>query len=225
MNPDKSFRLLTAVTGAAGTILLVASFAINPGPPPGSTVAQILDFGRQHEGQIMLAGWMQGMGSVLTVLFALALVHVAGPARKLAGWLTLVSGVGIVCTSLVECGLYFAAVEAGWGGDVAALTTALTLIKGVQHVYLIVPALLLPVGWTLSGCRLLPAVFGYAALAIGASLQILGPLGLVSPLQPVVDTMLIVQGVWFLAASAALGVRTFGLGDRLGRPAALAVQA
>lgn len=204
MHTDTAFRLLTALAGAVGVTLLIASFPMNPGPPPGSSLPQILDYGRQHESTIVLAGWMQGMGSLLNVLFALGLIQLAGASRKLSGWLTLLSGTGILVASLAECGLYFAAVEAGRGGDGTALMTTLTLIKGVQHVYLIVPALLLPVGWALIQSRVLPRVFGCSGLAIGVALQVLGLAGILYPLQAVVDTLLIVQGMWFLVASVAL---------------------
>ncbi|MGH2470326.1 MAG: hypothetical protein ACRDGF_09640, partial [Chloroflexota bacterium] len=197
MNPDRSFRFLTAVAGAVGVSILIASFIMNPGPPPGADLAFTLGFARQHATTIALAGWMQGMGSVLNVLFALGLMQIAGAGRKLSGWLTLLSGAGILATSLAECGLYFAAVAAGKAGDTSTLLTALTLIKGLQHVYLIVPALLLPVGWTVFRSRILPPVFGCMALAIGAALQVLGIAGVLDALQPVVDTVLIVQGVWF----------------------------
>ena len=78
------------------------------------------------------------------------------------------------------------------------------LIKAVQHVFLIAPALLLPLGVVLLGSRVLPRAFAYLALAIGTTLQIFGLVGLLGVLQPVIDDVLIVQALWFVAAGFAL---------------------
>jgi hypothetical protein len=43
------------------------------------------------------------------------------------------------------------------------------------------------------------------ALLLGGALQALGLLGIFSPLQPLIDALLIVQGVWFLATSITVG--------------------
>jgi hypothetical protein len=53
----------------------------------------------------------------------------------------------------------------------------------------------------------LPHGFAYLALALGAILQGLGLVGLFGALQPVIDVLLVVQGVWFLAAALTLLVR------------------
>ncbi len=155
----------------------------------------------------MLGGWLQGIGSLLTVLFALALVHLAGATHRFAGWATLLAGAAILLVSLVEVTFYLAAAEAAVTGDVATGAIANALIKAVQHVFLIAPALLLPLGAVLLGSRVLPRAFAYLALALGALLQVLGLVGLFSPLQLVVDVLLIVQGLWFLAAAFTLLVR------------------
>jgi hypothetical protein len=78
------------------------------------------------------------------------------------------------------------------------------LIKAVQHVFLIAPALLLPLGTVLLGSRVLPRIFVYLALAIGVTLQIFGLVGLFGLLQPIIDDLLIVQALWFVAAGVAL---------------------
>jgi hypothetical protein len=42
------------------------------------------------------------------------------------------------------------------------------------------------------------------AFALGATLQILGLLGLLYPLQPLIDVLLIVQALWFVTAAITL---------------------
>ena len=207
MLTERSSRYLTAFTGAVGTLVLIGSFVINPAPPAGLTTAQLGDWATQHHTTIVLGGWLQGIGSLLTVLFALALVHLAGATHRFAGWATLLAGGAILLVSLVEITFYLAAAEAAVSGDVATGTISNALIKAVQHVFLISPALLLPLGAVLLGSRVLPRAFAYLALALGATLQVLGLVGLFGALQPVIDGLLIVQGVWFLAAAVTLAVR------------------
>jgi hypothetical protein len=199
--------MLAAACGMVGTITLIGSFAINPAPPAGLTTAQLADWAVQHHTTLVLGGWLQGIGSLLTVLFAVALVHLAGATHRFAGWATLLAGAVILLVSLVEVTFYLAAAEAAVTGDAATGTVSNALIKAVQHVFLIAPALLLPLGAVLLGSHVLPRAYAYLALALGAILQVLGLVGLFGVLQPVIDVLLIVQGIWFLAAAFTLLVR------------------
>jgi len=200
-------RILAAACGVLGAVTLVTSFVINPAPPAGATVVQLAEFASRHRHTIVLGGWLQGIGSLLLVLFAIALVHLAGAAQRFAGWITLLAGAVILMVSLVEITFYLAAVEALAKGDPALGTVVDVLIKAVQHVFLIAPALLLPLSVVLLGSRVLPRAFGYLAAALGATLQTLGLLGLLHPLQPVIDVLLIVQALWFVTAAVALVVQ------------------
>jgi hypothetical protein len=199
-------RILAAICGVAGTVILIGSFMINPAPPPGATISQLADFANQHSFTIILGGWMQGMGSLLTVLFAIALVHIAGATNRFAGWVTLLSGSALLMVSLTEVAFYLAAVQAARDGDAALGSISNSLIQAVQHVFLVAPALLLPLGVVILGSSVLPRLFGYVALVLGTVLQALGLVGLFTPLQALIDVLLIVQGVWFIAAAVALVV-------------------
>src|SRR5262249_31123432 len=134
--------VLAAVCGVVGTLALIGSFRLNPGPPDGLTPGQLVDWAVQHHTTIVFGGWLQGIGSLLTVVFALALVHLAGATHRFAGWATLLAGGAILLVSLVEVTFYLAASQAAMMGDVATSTIANALIKAVQHVFLIAPALL-----------------------------------------------------------------------------------
>ena len=197
-------RALAALSGIAGPIVLVASFMINPAPSADSTPAQLRDFALQHHATIVLGGWLQGIGSLLIVVFSVALVHYATAMNRLAGWITLLAGATILMVSLVEVTFYLAAVQATELGDTASGLAANNLIKAVQHVFLIGPALLIPLGFVLGSSRILSRPFAFSALGLGASLQVLGLLGLFHLLQPVIDVLLIVQAVWFVLAAIAL---------------------
>src|SRR5262245_8295990 len=160
--------VLAGACGVVGALTLGASFAINPAPPANATVTQLADFAIQRHNLIVFSGWMQGIGSLLLVLFALALVHLSGALNTYAGWVTLLSGAILLTVSLVEVAFYLGAVEAGISGDVNTGLTSNALIKEVQHLFLIAPALLLPLGFVLYRSNVLPRAFSYTAFAIGA---------------------------------------------------------
>ena|SRR5215469_5239219 len=197
-------RDAVALCGILGAPLLVLSFVINPAPPANLDPAQLRAFAVQHHDLIVIGGWLQGMASLLLVLFAIGLVHLAGAAHQLAGWITLLAGAVILMVSLTEITFYPGAAQAVENGDLTSGIVSNALIKAVQHVFLIAPAMLLPVGFVLLGSGVLPRVFAYLALAIGAALQVLGFLGLFGMLQPVIDNILIIQALWFVAAEVAV---------------------
>jgi len=198
------FRIVAGLCGIFGAVALVSSFVMNPAPPAEFTVSQLRDFAVQHHVGIVFGAWLQGMGSLLLVLFAIAVVHLAGATHQFAGWITLLAGATILMVSLVEITFYLGAVRAAEAGDLTSETVSNALIKAVQHVFLIAPALLLPLGAVLLGSSILPRAFAYLALAIGATLQIFGLVGLFGVLQPIIDDVLIVQALWFVAAGVAL---------------------
>ena len=199
-----TFRIVSGLCGIFGAVALVSSFVMNPAPPAEFTVSQLRDFAVQHHNGIVFGAWLQGMGSLLLVLFAIAVVHLAGATHQFAGWVTLLAGATILMVSLVEINFYLGAVQAAESGDLTSGTVSNALIKAVQHVFLIAPALLLPLGAVLLGSSILPLAFAYLALAIGATLQIFGLVGLFGVLQPIIDDVLIVQALWFVAAGVAL---------------------
>jgi len=207
---DRALRLFSGLCGIVGPLVLVGSFAINPSPPPGLPAAALAAWAALREGQLLLGGWLQGIGSLLIVIFALALVELGGAASGFAGRIAQLAGATILAVSLIEVTFYLAVAQAVAAGDVAAGLMSGGLIKAVQHVFLIAPALLLPTGVVILRSRVLGRGFGYSALAIGACLQALGLAGVLAPLQPVVDVVLIVQAAWFVAAGVAMAVRGLG---------------
>ena len=65
------------------------SFAINSGPPPAATSAELIKFGRQNYANILWGAWLQAVGPIFIVLLHSALVHLAEATSRLAGWMTL----------------------------------------------------------------------------------------------------------------------------------------
>lgn len=205
MSP-RLFRFVVAVSGILSVVALMVSFSINPGPPPGATVAQVIAFGKQYQTLILAGSWLQGVGSLLQVIFILALVHLAGATSRMSGKITTMAAIVIVGVSLAEASFYISAVQGGVSGNMTVLSVSLVLIQAIQHAYVIspAPALMLALGIVLLTSRQLPAVFGYLALLLGAILGILGLIGMFLPLQTVINSVLSVQELWFAAVSITL---------------------
>jgi hypothetical protein len=201
------FRILTALCGILGVIMLIPSFIINPGPPPNPTVAQLIAFGNQYHNSILIGAWLQAVSPFLIILFAIAIVHLAGAATRLMGWMTMFGGSILVMTSLVEVTFYLSAVN---GNPATTGLISLDLISAVQHVFSMVaaPAVFLPLGAVILGSRVLPHVFGYLAFVLAGIFAILGIVALFSSIQSVVNILASVQGLWWLTAAITLLVST-----------------
>jgi hypothetical protein len=204
----KLFRMLSALAGIVGVIMLITSFSINPGPPSNATSAQLIAFGNQYFTSILWGAWLQAVGPLLTVLFAFAIVSLAGATTRLAGLMTMFGGTILMMVSLVEITFYISAL---YSNPATTALISLDLIHAVQHLYFIVaaPALFLPLGAVILGSRVLPRVFGYLALVLGAAFAILGVVTLFTLTLPVaVLAFAGIQTLWWLAAAITLIVRT-----------------
>jgi hypothetical protein len=204
----RSFCILSGLSGVAGVLLIMVSFAINSGPPPGATSAELVKFGQQNYANVLWGAWLQAVGPGLIVLFALALVHLAGATQRLAGWMTLFGATVLMTVSLVEITFYISALNP----DPAMMPLiSLKLISAVQHLYFIVgaPALFLPLGIVLVGSPILPRPFGYLALVLATAFAALGVIFLLSLTLPgPVTAFGGVQALWWLAAAVTLIVRS-----------------
>ena len=107
----KLFRMLSALSGIVGVIMLITSFSLNPGPPSNATSAQLIAFGNQYYTSILWGAWLQAVGPLLIVLFAFAIVSLAGATTRLAGWMTMFGGTILMTVSLVEITFYMSALN------------------------------------------------------------------------------------------------------------------
>lgn len=80
---------------------------------------------------------MQAVGPVLIVLFAFALVHLAGATERLVGWMTLFGATILMTVSLIEVTFYISALNPD---PVTMPSISLKLISAVQHLYFMVAA-------------------------------------------------------------------------------------
>jgi hypothetical protein len=204
----RTFCILSGLSGVVGVVLIMVSFVINNGPPPGATSAELVKFGQQNYGNVLWGAWLQALGPVLIVLFAFALVHLAGATQHLAGWMTLFGATVLMTVSLVEITFYISALSP----DPEIMPSiSLRLIAAVQHLYFIVaaPSLFLPLGIVLVSSPILPRLFGYLALTLAIIFAALGVIFLLHLTLPgPVTAFAGVQALWWLAAATTLMVRS-----------------
>src|SRR5690348_4537126 len=81
-------RIVAGLCGILGAMALVSSFLMHPAPPADFSLAQLRDFAVQHHNGIVFGAWLQGIGSILLVFFAIALVHLADATHQFVGWIT-----------------------------------------------------------------------------------------------------------------------------------------
>lgn len=205
--------VLGGLSGVCGVVLLVLSFAINNGPPPKATTAELVHFGQQNYAKILWGAYMQAVAPVLIILFAFLIVHLAGATQKLSGWMTFLGATILMSVSLIEVTFYIGAL---YQDPVMMPFISLNLISAVQHLYFIVaaPALFLPLGIVLVRSRVLPKIFGYLALVLAAIFAGLGAIFLLRLTLPdAVTAFAGVQALWWLAAAVALMVRSRTLSE------------
>jgi len=205
---NRSFCVLSGISGILGVVLIAVSFNINPGPPPGATNAELMRFGQQYYASVLWGAWLQAVGPTLIVLFAFSLVHLAGATQRLSGWMTFFGAATLMTVSLIEITFYISALHA----DPPMMPfISLKIISAVQHLYFIVaaPALFLPLGIVLLSSSILPRLFGYLALLLATAFAALGVIFLLTLTLPAgVTAFAGVQALWWLAAALTLIVRS-----------------
>ena len=204
LDSKRSLCIFGGLAGAVGVVLLGLSFAINTGPPPNPTRAELVKFGQDNYAKILWGAWLQAVGPVLIVLFAFSLVHLARATQRLAGWMTFFGATILMTVSLVEIIFYISALHT----DPAVMPyISLVLISAVQHLYFIVtaPSLFFPLGIVLLGSAVLPRAFGYLALVLAGVFAVLGATFMLRLILPnYVTAFAGVQALWWLAAAISL---------------------
>jgi len=204
--------LLTSVCGLVGTIALTLYFSAPfnwlPLPPPNATSAEIFVFGTKYHNAILVDTWLQQFGTILSVIFALALVQLAGTSSTLAGRLTLLTATVITSLSLAEGTFVLGALQAGGNRHLEAALTCFDLANVFIHIFLLAPSLFLILGLALKGTTILPKFFIVTAIVLGVLFQSLGVIALFdNQFLLVVIVVLMLQNLWTIAASITLLAR------------------
>ncbi|HEY4050505.1 MAG TPA: hypothetical protein VGM27_26880 [Acidobacteriaceae bacterium] len=108
----RSFHLLSGLSAIVGVTMLVISFAINNRPALGSSDEEFVRFVRESYAAILWGAWLQAVGPVFIMIFAFALIHLAGHASKLSGWMTFFGGSTLMMVNLMEITFYISGIHA-----------------------------------------------------------------------------------------------------------------
>jgi hypothetical protein len=191
-----------------GTLMLGASFAINPGPPPGATMEQLMAFAATHFRSVMWGAWLQAVGPWLIVGFALTIVKLAGATDRVSGWLTLIGASVLMMVSLAEVIFYITGLDKV---PESMGQISIAIVHAIQHLYYFVaaPSLFFPLGVVIWNSGVLPRAFGALAIFLGSTFFILGVTSLYDPvLSDGITNFAVVQAFWWLAAGIVLTLRS-----------------
>jgi hypothetical protein len=212
MISSRSFARLNALAGQAGVVMLTISYNINLTPlQPQPTQAHLAAFVASRA-LILAAAWLQAVGTVLCVVFALALVHLAEMASRFSGWLTFLGGMLLTVTSLVEVAFLFSATT-GSQPTIALISLDLILAAHRLHFIIAVPALFFPLGYVITTSRILPRALGGAAIGLALVFASLGIADLFIALPVVDDIARSLELLWWFIAAVALLMRAGKLPD------------
>ncbi|WP_201376515.1 hypothetical protein [Ktedonobacter robiniae] len=117
----RNARILLATLGFIGIVALSASFAMNPGPPAGATLPQIMAWGKQNQVLIEAGAWLQVFGSFLQLMLILGVLSITDTLKRFIGIITACAVLLIMGISLVESSFYLNAIAGGPNGDMAKL--------------------------------------------------------------------------------------------------------
>src|SRR5229473_3993664 len=203
-------RILIALSGILGTLLLGTYFGVGfsiglAQLPPDATMAQVVSVATQYHNLWFLGTWLQATGSLLSVVFFIALVHRAGGTARLAGLLTVLGSAVLLAVVLIEGVFTMDLAQAAANGHPETALTSFDIMTVFIHIYPIAPApiIFLALGAVLLGSRLLPRVFGYLALALGIAFEIVGLVSLF--IFPVLTLVVLgFQSLWIVATAIVL---------------------
>ncbi|MGH2411247.1 MAG: hypothetical protein ACRDGS_12875 [Chloroflexota bacterium] len=201
---------LTALAGVLGTAALGVYYStvLVPLPADNATAAQVVAFGLHYRIPILIDVALQAGGSALSVIFALALIHLAGAAHRLAGRLVVMTGAVVLGLALAEGTFALGVVQAAANGHPQAALACFDLTNVFIHIFLLAPSLFLLLGLALWKTTILPGLYAPLALILGLAFQTLGLVGLFKTAAvSLVIVILLVQEVWTIAAALALVLR------------------
>jgi hypothetical protein len=200
-----------AIGGIIGAVALGASFGIVPSPPAlGASTAVLTAWSKAHHDVLLWAAWLEGIGTLLYVVFLLSLVHLADANHRVSGTLTLLAAAVVLGISLVyDVTLIAMAQSSAFGGpQLTTGTVAYGLFAAVEHAFLIAPAILLPLGFALRGSAVFPRAFSNWAIAFGCVSEVLGLVGLFyahpnngGAAGVAINVLVGVEVIWVLAAA------------------------
>jgi hypothetical protein len=212
--PGRRLRLVAALAGIIGPVLLAAYFVIPElvgWPSASESGSRLTAYADPHRLLFYLGGWLQATGALLSVVFILVLLQHSGARRTLAGSATLIGCAALLSVVAIEAALLEAVPVAAANGDHATVATAFALSNGVfVRIYPLAPAPLVfaGIGFALMQTTILPRAFGRSAVLISGLFLIagfaavFGTAGLI-----LANVMSGAEAIWIPAAAVAFAVR------------------
>jgi hypothetical protein len=210
---NRSLSRFGMVCGIIGPLLLTFYFA-TPAfvswPSAGAPTDQLVQFAKTHEALFYLGAWLQCTGALLSVVFFLVLVQLAGAQRHLAGLVTIVAVALLLAVVVVEAAMLVAVPFGAANNDTATVATTFALSNGVfVRVFSLAPAPAVFAGLAavLFRSRVLPMGFAWAALVVAALFEVAGIAAIFSTAGLILAiVMSIAQELWIIAAAVGLGM-------------------
>lgn len=208
---ERTVRVVGAACGIVGPILLALYFGAPAAfnwPYSGASAAQLSAYAGSHQTLFFAGAWLQATGSMLSVVFFLAIIHLSGAAGRLFGLLTIVASALLLAVVLVEGAFLIAVPLAAAGGDAATVRTAFDLSNGVfVRVFPLAPASasFIGLGGVILGSNVLSRWFGYVAVGVGVAFEVAGIAAIFSAFGLILAIVLSIgQELWIIAAAVAL---------------------
>ena len=204
-------RSLAAICGIAGPVALTVYFAapaLTGWPFSGTSAGQLRAYALSHQTLFYAGAWFQVTGTLLCVVFFLAIVQLSGSIARLSGLLVIAASTALLSLVLVEAALLVAVPSAAAAGDTATMVTTFDLSNGTfVRVFPLAPASItyIALGAVIVGSGLLRRWFGLAAIALGIAFELAGVIAVISAIGLIVTIVLSVgQELWIVAAAIAL---------------------
>ena len=208
---DPTSRRIAGLCGIAGPIALTIYFAapaLTNWPYAGASAARLTAYANQHQTLFFAGAWFQATGTLLSIVFFLAIVQLAGAAARLPGLIVIVASAALLGLVLVEAAMLMEVPLAAANGDAATVVTTFDLSNGVfARIFPLAPASAAYVGLgaVILGSTVLHRWFGYVAVGLGLAFEVAGIIALFTIIGLILAIILsVVQELWIIAAAIAL---------------------
>ena len=213
--PGRCLRVLGALAGITGPVLLAAYFAapaLVRWPDAGASPGTLIAYATAHRLLFYGGGWLQATGALLSIVFFLVLLQLSSARGSLAGSATVTGCALLLSVVMIEAALLEAVPVAASNGDQATVATAFALSNGVfARIFPLAPAPLVfaGIGFALAGTSILPRVFARTAVLISGLFLIAGLTAVFATAGLILAiVMSVVEAVWIAAAAIALARTT-----------------
>jgi hypothetical protein len=212
--PQRRLRILGALAGITGPVLLAAYFtapALVRWPDAGASPGRLTVYATAHRLLFYGGGWLQATGALLSIVFFLVLLQLSGAGGTLAGSATVTGCALLLSVVAIEAALLEAVPMAAANGDQATVATTFALSNGVfARIFPLAPAPLVfaGIGVALSGASILPRVFARTVVLISALFFVAGLAAVFATAGLILAiVMSVVETIWIAAAAIALARR------------------